>query len=258
MPAESPFMRNGASIRTSRTRKKSSLTKSKIAGEASSASVSKKKKAVDGAEAGLNRTRQRILDVAIQEFSAKGYDGARVDDIMRLAKVSKNLIYHYFGSKEKLFIAVLESAYQGMHTYQMSWPLDVSSPIDGIRKLVRSTFKYWRDNPEFIGLLNSENFHKGKHLRKSKLTKAGYSGLLGNIASLLKEGEEAGDFRSGVDPVEFYISISALAYHYLSNRYTLSYLLDRKFSTEDEMNVRIRHIEDLTLGYLCFGAQKRR
>ncbi len=256
MPAESTFMRNGASIRTSRTRKKSSLAKSKIAGEASTASVSKKK-AVDGAEAGLNRTRQRILDVAIQEFSAKGYDGARVDDIMRLAKVSKNLIYHYFGSKEKLFIAVLESAYQGMHTYQMSWPLDVSSPIDGIRKLVRSTFKYWRDNPEFIGLLNSENFHKGKHLRKSKLTKAGYSGLLGNIASLLKEGEEAGDFRSGVDPVEFYISISALAYHYLSNRYTLSYLLDRKFSTEDEMNVRIRHIEDLTLGYLCFGAQKR-
>jgi TetR/AcrR family transcriptional regulator len=177
---------------------------------------------------------------------------------MRLAKVSKNLIYHYFGSKEKLFIAVLESAYQGMHTYQMSWPLDVSSPIDGIRKLVRSTFKYWRDNPEFIGLLNSENFHKGKHLRKSKLTKAGYSGLLGNIASLLKEGEDAGDFRSGVDPVEFYISISALAYHYLSNRYTLSYLLDRKFSTEDEMNVRIQHIVDLTLGYLRFGAQKRR
>jgi len=257
MPAESTFMRNGASIRTSRTRKKSSLAKSKIAGEASTASVSKKK-AVDGAEAGLNRTRQRILDVAIQEFSAKGYDGARVDDIMRLAKVSKNLIYHYFGSKEKLFIAVLESAYQGMHTYQLSWPLDVSSPIDGIRKLVRSTFKYWRDNPEFIGLLNSENFHKGKHLRKSKLTKAGYSGLLGNIASLLKEVEEAGDVGSGVDPVEFYISISALAYHYLSNRYTLSYLLDRKFSTEDEMNVRIRHIEDLTLGYLCFGAQKRR
>ena len=253
MPAESTFMRNGASIRTSRTRKKSSLAKSKIAGEASTASVSKKK-AVDGAEAGLNRTRQRILDVAIQEFSAKGYDGARVDDIMRLAKVSKNLIYHYFGSKEKLFIAVLEQAYQGMHGHHMTWPLDVSSPVDGIRKLVRSTFKYWRDSPEFIGLLNSENFHKGKHLRKSKLTKAGYGGLIGNIASLLEQGAKLGDFRSGVDPVELYISISALAYHYLSNRYTLSYLLDRKLSTEDEMKARIVHIEDLTLGYLQYGA----
>lgn len=208
----------------------------------------------EGAATNGSKTRQRILDVATQEFSTKGYDGARIDDIMRMSKVSKNLIYHYFGSKEKLFIAVLEQAYQGMHRHHMTWPLDVSSPVDGIRKLVRSTFKYWRDSPEFIGLLNSENFHKGKHLRKSKLTKAGYGGLIGNIASLLKQGAKLGDFRSGVDPVELYISISALAYHYLSNRYTLSYLLDRKLSTEDEMKARIVHIEDLTLGYLQYGA----
>jgi TetR/AcrR family transcriptional regulator len=213
----------------------------------------KKRLAADG-EVNLNVTRQRILDVATQEFSAKGYDGARVDDIMRLSKVSKNLIYHYFGSKEKLFIAVLESAYQGLHAYQTTWPLDVSSPIDGIRKLVKSTFKYWRDNPEFIGLLNSENFHKGKHLKKSKLTKAGYAGLMGNIGKLLKEGEASGDFRTGVDPVELYISISALAYHYISNRHTLSYLLDRKLSAEGEMRARIQHIEELTLGYLRYGA----
>jgi TetR/AcrR family transcriptional regulator len=213
------------------------------------------KKVVVAANGGIvNTTKQRILNVATQQFSAKGYDGARIDDIMRLSKVSKNLIYHYFGSKEKLFIAVLELAYRGMHEYQMTWPLEVSSPIDGIRKLVQSTFKYWRESPEFIGLLNSENFHKGRHLRKSKLSKAGYAGLLNNISNLLKQGEKSGDFRSNVDPVELYISISALAYHYLSNRYTLSYLLDRKLSTEDEMRARVIHIEDLTLGYLRYGA----
>jgi TetR/AcrR family transcriptional regulator len=203
----------------------------------------------------VNKTRQRILDVATQQFAAKGYDGARVDDIMRLSKVSKNLIYHYFGSKEKLFIAVLEQAYQGMHEHQTTWPLDLKCPVDGIRKLVQSTFSYWRGSPEFIGLLNSENFHKGRHLRKSKLSKAGYTGLLGKIAALLKEGERAGQFRSNVDPVELYISISALAYHYLSNRYTLSYLLDRKLSNEVEMKARVAHIEEITLGYLQHGAR---
>jgi TetR/AcrR family transcriptional regulator len=212
-------------------------------------------RAGNGAANGSIATRQRILNVATKEFSAKGYDGARVDDIMRVAKVSKNLIYHYFGSKEGLFIAVLESAYEGMHAYQTTWPLEVTSPIDGVRKLVQSTFKYWRDSPEFIGLLNSENFHKGRHLRKSKLTKAGYSGLLGNIGNLLKEGVRSGDFHAGVDPVELYISISALAYHFLSNRYTLAYLLDRKLSTEEDMNARIVHIEELILGYLRFGAR---
>ena len=68
------------------------------------------------------------------------------------------------------------------------------------------------------------------------------------------EGAKSGDFRPDVDPIELYISISALAYHYLSNRYTLSYLLDRKLSTENEMKARIVHIEDLTLGYLQYGA----
>jgi TetR/AcrR family transcriptional regulator len=208
-----------------------------------------------GAQRKHNTTRDRILKVATKEFAARGYDGARVDEIMRLSKVSKNLIYHYFGSKEQLFIAVLEKAYQGMHAHQMTWPLDVTSPIDGIRKLVQSTFEYWRSSPEFIGLLNSENFHKGRHLRKSKLSKAGYSGLLGNIARLLKQGEASGEFRANVDPVELYISISALAYHYLSNRYTLSYLMDRKLTTANEMKGRVEHIAELTLGYLRFGAQ---
>ncbi len=250
------MMRNGSLVRGTKSKAKIATGKGLTTKPRLLRPARKIPLSADGT--GVYTTRQRILDVATQQFSAKGYDGARIDDIMRLSKVSKNLIYHYFGSKEKLFIAVLELAYRGMHEYQMTWPLDVSSPIDGIRKLVQSTFKYWRESPEFIGLLNSENFHKGQHLRKSKLSKAGYTGLLNNISNLLKQGEKSGDFRSDVDPVELYISISALAYHYLSNRYTLSYLLDRKLSTEDEMRARIIHIEDLVLGYLQYrGARPK-
>jgi len=223
-------------------------------GKAASGKAAPKSARGGRAASGSGETRQRILHVATKEFAAKGYDGARVDDIMRDSNVSKNLIYHYFGSKEQLFIEVLETAYEGMHAHQMAWPIDMSSPVDGVRKLVQSTFNYWRNSPDFIGLLNSENFHKGRHLRKTKLTKAGYSGLLGNVANLLKEGERSGDFRDDVDPVELYVSISALAYHFLSNQYTLAYLLDRKLSTEQDVDARIAHIEDVVLGYLRYGA----
>ncbi len=129
-----------------------------------------------GAAVGTN-ARQRILDVATKEFSTKGYDGARVDDIMRLAKVSKNLIYHYFNSKEQLFIIVLEAAYESMHEYHRTWTIDganAANAADGVRQLIRSTFEYWEKSSDFTALLNSENFHRGKHLRKSKLTKDGY------------------------------------------------------------------------------------
>jgi TetR/AcrR family transcriptional regulator len=208
--------------------------------------------------AGGTDTRQRILDVASKEFSTKGYDGARVDDIMRLAKVNKNLIYYYFNSKEQLFITVLEAAYESMHEYHRAWTIDAANAADGIRQLVRSTFEYWDKSSDFIGLLNSENFHRGKHLRKSKLTKDGYSGMLDKLSELLKQGEKAGDFRPAVDAVELYISISALAYHYLSNRYTLAYLLGRKLSTEDDKNLRIAHIQDIIISYLREGARRRK
>jgi TetR/AcrR family transcriptional regulator len=102
-------MRNGLPVHKSKTTKKVPAVKGGKAVARSPAAAKKPSKSVDG-PANLSRTRQRILNVATREFSAKGYDGARVDDIMRLSKVSKNLIYHYFGSKEKLFIAVLESA----------------------------------------------------------------------------------------------------------------------------------------------------
>src|ERR1044071_3861545 len=56
-------------------------------------------------------TRRNIIEVATGEFAAKGFSGARVDDIAARTKTSKRMIYYYFGDKEGLFIAVLEAAY---------------------------------------------------------------------------------------------------------------------------------------------------
>ena len=64
------------------------------------------------------RTRERILAVATQEFAAYGYDGARVDAIVKRCRMSKNLLYHYFDGKEALFIEVMERAYASMRTRQ--------------------------------------------------------------------------------------------------------------------------------------------
>src|SRR5438034_10055952 len=52
-------------------------------------------------------TKRKILAAALQEFSAKGIDGARVDAIAARARVNKQLLYYYFDSKDGLFRAVL-------------------------------------------------------------------------------------------------------------------------------------------------------
>ncbi len=200
------------------------------------------------------KTKQRILAVATEEFSARGYDGARVDEIMRRSKVSKNLIYHFFGAKEKLFIAVLESAYENMHSYQSEWPNESLTPAENIRELVRVIFRHWQNSPQFIGLLNSENFYKGRHIKKARLIKGGYDTLLKNLSVVLAQGVEEGSFRDDVDPVELYVSISSLAYHLFSNQHTLSLVLNLQYNTRAQLRVRRDHIEDLIMTYVTIRA----
>lgn len=52
-------------------------------------------------------TRERLLDAAITEFSARGFSGARVDQIAKLSGTNKERIYFYFGGKAPLFEAAL-------------------------------------------------------------------------------------------------------------------------------------------------------
>lgn len=197
-------------------------------------------------------SQRRILRVAADEFAKKGYDGARIDAIARRCKISKNLIYHYFDGKEALFIAVLERAYASLRERQQSLRLQSSAPVEGISRLIVDTFRYWSKSKNFIAYLNSENYYNAKHIRKSKSIRAAYPALIENIRDLLRRGEREGVFRSGVDPIELYISISALAYHFFSNQSTFSVIFGKDFRARDVIKQRLKHIEDVILGYLQF------
>jgi len=199
-----------------------------------------------------NLSRRRILDVAADEFAKKGYDGARVDEIARRCRISKNLIYHYFDGKEALFIAVLERAYASLRQRQQVMRLESSEPIEGISRLVIDTFKYWSKSKNFIAYLNSENYYNARHIRKSKSIRNAYPALIENIRELLQRGERQGVFRSGVDPIELYISVSALAYHFFSNQSTFSVIFGKDFRGRAVIKQRLKHIEDVILGYLQF------
>src|SRR3954453_1801559 len=58
------------------------------------------------------RTRGNLLDSAYREFAALGFHGASIDGICSRAGVSKQVLFHHFGSKEKIYLAVLEKAYE--------------------------------------------------------------------------------------------------------------------------------------------------
>ena len=141
------------------------------------------------------KTRERILACATAQFAARGYEGARVDTIARRCGLAKNMLYHYFGSKEGLFIAVLERMYETLRARQRDFAIRGSDPAEAMRQLVAHTFSALLEHSEAIALLNNENLHKGRHARRSKRIRALYDPLVDTIREVLRRGAAQGIFR---------------------------------------------------------------
>ena len=196
------------------------------------------------------RSRARILDAAAGEFARAGLGGARVDRIAALAGINVRMLYYYFSSKDKLFLAVLERSYGLIREAEQGLELDKCDPPEAVRLLVRFTWDFQIDHPEFIPLLNSENLHGGRHLKDSVVVKELHSPLLKMIRRLLKRGADMGVFRDDVDPMQFYITIASLGYFYLSNRHTLSAIFGRDLQMPKQRAARLAHMTKVVLGYL--------
>lgn len=196
------------------------------------------------------RTRRRILDAATAEFSRYGLGGARIDRIARRAGANKRMLYYYFGDKDGLFLAALEARYAHIREAERALRLEHLEPRVALDRLVRFTWDYCLEHPEFITLLNSENLHQGRHLRHSKRVRAMHSPLVDLLRTVLRRGVHAGLFRRGIDPVQLYISIAGVGYFYHSNVHTLSTIFGRNLGATDAIDERRRHVIDVILGYL--------
>src|SRR5690606_36846465 len=106
-----------------------------------------------------------ILSAAVKEFRDRGYGGARVDPIANRAKVNKRILYHYFGGKDDLYMAVLERSFSDIRTAEAALDLSHRDPVEGIRELVRFTWNYFLAHPEFLSILATENIMRARFLK---------------------------------------------------------------------------------------------
>src|ERR1700758_5154759 len=156
-------------------------------------------------------TRRKLLVAARREFAANGLAGARVDEIAARAGVNKQLVYHYFGDKDALYLAVLEWVYEEIRAQERKLNLEGLPPEQAIRKLIEASFDHLDAHPDFIVLLNDENRGGARHVRGSRKLEAMHSPLVSMVDKILKQGVRDGIFRRGVNPVHLYISIAGLS-----------------------------------------------
>jgi len=192
-------------------------------------------------------TRTKLLTAARREFAQSGLAGARVDEIAARAGVNKQLVYHYFGDKDALYLAVLEWVYEELRAKERELNLEGLPPERAIRKLIESSFDHLAEHPDFILLLNDENRGGARHVRGSKKLEALHSPLVSMVSKILAEGVRAGVFRKGINPVHLYISIAGLSYFFFSNTPTLSAIFGRDLSSPVARRARRKHVVDLVL-----------
>ncbi|WP_280154118.1 TetR family transcriptional regulator [Piscinibacter sp. XHJ-5] len=198
-------------------------------------------------ELAAQATRDSILKAATKVFAKHGFDGGRVEQISKAAKSYDRMIYYYFGSKEELFIAVLEETYRRFNEAESQLVLDADEPVESLQAIIRFMWGYYQRNPEFITLLNTENLHRGRHIAKSLRAREYSSAAIEVLGRVLRNGAAQGVFRSDVIARDVYLTIAAMGYFYLSNRFTLSAFLGEELESDTAMTHWAQVIIDTVL-----------
>lgn len=173
------------------------------------------------------RSREDILEVATAAFASDGYAGARVDEIAARTRTTKRMIYYYFGSKEGLYLAVLERVYAQIRQVERGIQVQALSPVDALRKLAEATYDHHTTHEAFIQLVSIENIHRAEHLRQSPTILRENATAITLLEQVIARGVREGTFRDDVDALDVHMIISSYACFHVANRHTFTAIFDR-------------------------------
>ena len=194
--------------------------------------------------------RARILAAAVAEFASRGFEGASMDQIAARTNTTRGLINYYFGSKEKLYLAVLERVYADIREAEQALDLTNLSPVDAIRRIVEFTFNYYVNNEDFVRLVVAENQARGRHMRKSAALRTVNRPIVDTLAEVVARGQAQGAFRKDVEAVDVHMAIAALGIFNVANQYTFGAIFQRPMGAKGDVDRRRALVADMILGWL--------
>jgi AcrR family transcriptional regulator len=195
-------------------------------------------------------TIDRLIKAAREEFAAKGIARARIESIARAAGVTKQLVYHYYESKEALFSVVLDDASAKAMPKLVAMTFDDVPPVDALRALLQEVFDQYRSEP-LLGPLAREGLrHHEEHRSSRPRFLEIIPVLIAKFQHILERGVNSGDFRADVDARA---SLAAAVLMYtggLANRLSMSAILGFDTSSKEGMEAWSRIASEFVLNAL--------
>ncbi len=203
-------------------------------------------------------TLDRILVTARDAFAEHGFDGAKLDSIAKAAGVTKQLVYHYFKTKEELYGVVLDRVSDETLAMLDSPDYDQLPPQDAVRNLIERIIQAYVENPYIVGMTVDQDLHKGEHIsRRSKYMPSVRTFVAERVAPMLERGVAEGVFRSGIDPRLFYWSIFALATACFTQNWAMSQSTGIDFTDDDGIGLWRDHVTSFALQAILAPALPR-
>lgn len=190
-----------------------------------------------------------LVDIATTEFVEKGLAGARIDEIA--GKSTKRKIYYYFGGKDELYRAVLERAYRRVRSSESGVDVTSGTAAEALRRLIEHDVRYHSEHPELVRLVMNENIHRADHLRQIDGLRDNNHQMIDLLAAIVARGEAEGLFRSGIDPVELHMNMTALAFYNVSNQFTFSHNFGIDMTSPDAIERRAGQVADIILAWVA-------
>lgn len=157
------------------------------------------------------------------------------------------MIYYHFASKEGLYRAVLEEAYTRIRETETAMPIETMGAEEALKENVRLTFDYHHKHPEFVRLVMNENMHHGEFIKDVAGIKRRNESVIRVLGEIIAKGREEGVFRDDLDPIDLHMTISALCFYNVSNRYTFSEIFRRDMTSAGAVKRRREQVVDVVL-----------
>lgn len=189
-----------------------------------------------------NKKRQRIISIAIDEFSSKGYDQSTISAIVKKANIAKGSFYHYFSDKRDLFTYIIDIITKEK--------LDFMSPVienpyehdffEVLREMYLSALKFGAKRPKLLRIAEEINHNKNNPLYKSFFESSKKQGIE-IFKGLLEKEISKGNINSNIN-IHF-TAFLILNLGMQLNDYYFNYLVDETLNYDDYSHVIIELID---------------
>ncbi|EGW41494.1 TetR/AcrR family transcriptional regulator [Desulfosporosinus sp. OT] len=204
----------------------------------------------DGREQRSEESRARILNSATKIFAEKGLDGSRIDEIAEDAGINKRMLYHYYGSKEDLYVEVLRYNYHkiyalGKNAFNLGY-----DPKENVTRAIRTYFYFLAENDSFVRLISWEALNRGRYA--GKVIPQFFDLVELEFGDIIKDGIKRKYIRPDMDFRQVILSVQALCLAYFNRREIVQPLWQEDLLSEKMLEARLQHILALIFnGIVC-------